>query len=157
MASQEVFPPLTPLALRSNPQQKVMKHRHHAKQAVVGNGDGVVPVRMLVGTGNLGSDAKGAVPEAGVMGAEVANLVEGGKPRVQLPVSDAVFGGNGLLDGCLNSTEEREHGAKRHQFASHPHWQIGFGGIFGEEMLDEILRAAARFVADAPQKLTMSI
>ena len=46
-----------------------------------------------------GSNAEGAVPEAGVMGAEVTNLVEGCLPGIQHTVGNAVFGGNGLLAG----------------------------------------------------------
>jgi hypothetical protein len=87
------------MALRGDLPQQIIEHGHHAKQAVVGNGDGVVPVRVPVGTRNLGPDAKGAVPKASVMGAEVTNLVEGCQPRVQHTVGNAILRAFTISDG----------------------------------------------------------
>ena len=122
--------------------EHVVEQRQDDEGSIVCHCLRFVPVGRITGVGNDRLDREHTIPQPGVMGADIADVVQRLQPRKQHRASEVVSPRDSFLDPVSTHRKQCEHRSKRHRFSGSPNRQVWEFVVRRFEMFDELFSAA---------------
>lgn len=107
--------------------KKVKQDCQYTENSIVSNDNRLMPFGIFANVWHFGFVAEFTVPESAVMGADIADGVQGEEPGTHHFIRNRVFIGDLFLKVGGDAPEHRQYFPEAHDFGHHPDWQIRVG------------------------------
>lgn len=101
-------------------RNEITQQRQHRKEPFIADFDRRMPLGVFVTPRNSWFYAEHPVPEATMVGADIAHLVEAMEPGIKDLSRYTIYRRDVALDLSFGSPEESEKHPERHEFHGHP-------------------------------------